>query len=423
METTAAETVPAATLNVASPVTGSAYTDATSGMKLTAPEVAGRVNLRAGPAAPPGVVTARPSTLTLLATSTSILQVAAAPLTSISASPDPHGAVLLLVPPSAAVSVGVTPACGTTCTVRAAIRLPSGYEIHCQYGRRRASCPAAGRMRRSSPAGSGVQGRDETAVRHRPGHRPAGTRARRVQGAVQRGAAEPGRGSAPRSVIRTEAFCGGRLVKEISQVDVMSAQTMAPTWIDGRHRWLLDGREITEAEAEALIAAQLPAGVRVDVDGEHDAGPGAVRGLLLLQRPDPQRRPQHGFAQGVVYGDGRPARRVDLVRAGPGGGDVAAGVDDLDGAQDGVPLPVRHPGQAQRRRGAERGDQGGDHGRDRRGVRHPPTRRSHPPGWFVGSGSGSCVNSGWPGSHFSSACRGLSGYCGRYPISVSCTIR
>src|SRR6266704_4545428 len=124
METTAAATVPAPTLNVASPVTGSAYTDATSGMKLTAPEVAGRVNLRAGPAAPPGVVTARPSTLTWLATSTSILQVAAAPLTSISASPEPQGAVLLLMPPSEAVRVGVTPACGTTWTVRAAMNSP-----------------------------------------------------------------------------------------------------------------------------------------------------------------------------------------------------------------------------------------------------------------------------------------------------------
>src|SRR6266702_274220 len=185
METTAAETVPAATLNVASPVTGSANTDATSGMKLTLPEVAGRVNLRAGPAAPPGVVTARPSTLTLLATRTSMLTVDAAPLTSISASPDPQGAVLLLVPPSAAVSVGVTPACGTTCTVRAAIRLPSGYEMHCRRGRRRDPRPAAaGRMRRPSPVGNRVQGRDETAVRHRPGHRPAGTRAAGVQGAA-----------------------------------------------------------------------------------------------------------------------------------------------------------------------------------------------------------------------------------------------
>jgi hypothetical protein len=90
-------------------------------------------------------------------------------------------------------------------------------------------------------------------------------------------------------MIRTETYLDGRLVKEIDQIDVMSAQTLRHEYIDGHHRWLLDGREVTEAEAEALMAAQLPAGERVHVDGEHDPGQRpARRYLLLLQRPDAQ---------------------------------------------------------------------------------------------------------------------------------------
>jgi hypothetical protein len=53
-------------------------------------------------------------------------------------------------------------------------------------------------------------------------------------------------------MIRTETYLGGRLVKEIDQVDVSSAQTLRREYIDGRHRWLLDGTEITEDEALAM---------------------------------------------------------------------------------------------------------------------------------------------------------------------------
>ena len=54
-------------------------------------------------------------------------------------------------------------------------------------------------------------------------------------------------------MIRIETYCGGRLVKEISQIDVTSAQTLRTEYIDGYHRWLLDGAEITEARALELI--------------------------------------------------------------------------------------------------------------------------------------------------------------------------
>ena len=52
---------------------------------------------------------------------------------------------------------------------------------------------------------------------------------------------------------RTETYLDGRLVKEFDQIDVMSAQTLRHEYIDGRHRWLLDGNEITEDRALALI--------------------------------------------------------------------------------------------------------------------------------------------------------------------------
>jgi len=55
-------------------------------------------------------------------------------------------------------------------------------------------------------------------------------------------------------MIRTETYLDGRLVKEFDMVDVMSAQTMRHEYIDGRHRWLLDGDEITEPQAEELLA-------------------------------------------------------------------------------------------------------------------------------------------------------------------------
>jgi len=51
-----------------------------------------------------------------------ITTVDAAPLMSMSPRPEPHGAVLPLVLPNAAVWVtGFSPACGATCDVRAAM--------------------------------------------------------------------------------------------------------------------------------------------------------------------------------------------------------------------------------------------------------------------------------------------------------------
>ena len=57
-------------------------------------------------------------------------------------------------------------------------------------------------------------------------------------------------------MIRTETYLDGRLVKEIDQVDVMSAQTLRHEYVDGRHRWLLDGAEITGSQAEELLSGQ-----------------------------------------------------------------------------------------------------------------------------------------------------------------------
>jgi hypothetical protein len=54
-------------------------------------------------------------------------------------------------------------------------------------------------------------------------------------------------------MIRIETYLGGRLVKEIDQVDVSNSLTMRYEYIDGRPRWLLDGAEITEDEATILL--------------------------------------------------------------------------------------------------------------------------------------------------------------------------
>lgn len=53
-------------------------------------------------------------------------------------------------------------------------------------------------------------------------------------------------------MIRTETYLGGRLVKEIDLIDVLALEGNASTdhaYVDGRHRWLLDGAEVTDDEA------------------------------------------------------------------------------------------------------------------------------------------------------------------------------
>jgi hypothetical protein len=49
------------------------------------------------------------------------------------------------------------------------------------------------------------------------------------------------------------SYLDGRLVKETSFVNVMDGRF--DHYVPGRHRWLLDGAEITEEEAERLITA------------------------------------------------------------------------------------------------------------------------------------------------------------------------
>lgn len=53
-------------------------------------------------------------------------------------------------------------------------------------------------------------------------------------------------------MIRREILCGGRMVKEIDQIDMISAARPYHHYEDGRHIWLLDGQEVTPAEAEAF---------------------------------------------------------------------------------------------------------------------------------------------------------------------------
>lgn len=54
-------------------------------------------------------------------------------------------------------------------------------------------------------------------------------------------------------VIRRETYCNGRLVKEIDQINVGGTATnFRDHYIDGRHWWLLDGQDVTPAEAEAF---------------------------------------------------------------------------------------------------------------------------------------------------------------------------
>src|SRR5579864_8505855 len=153
METTAPLTVPAATSNVHRAVTGSAYTEATSGMMVVAPMVAGSTTRREGAAAPAGVATARPSTVALLDVCRSTFTVAAAPLTSRSPRPAPQGAVLPATPPSPAVRVtGFSPACPATCDVRAATGT-SGYMVASRIATRQ-DAHAAPRHSRARSSGA-----------------------------------------------------------------------------------------------------------------------------------------------------------------------------------------------------------------------------------------------------------------------------
>lgn len=56
-------------------------------------------------------------------------------------------------------------------------------------------------------------------------------------------------------MIRTESYLGGRLVKEIAQVNMgPTAARPYDLWTDGPYRWLLDGIEVTEAEAKTALA-------------------------------------------------------------------------------------------------------------------------------------------------------------------------
>lgn len=53
-------------------------------------------------------------------------------------------------------------------------------------------------------------------------------------------------------MVRRENFCGGRLVKEIDQIDVSSGLTGRIEYVDGSHLWLLYGEEVQPVEADAF---------------------------------------------------------------------------------------------------------------------------------------------------------------------------
>jgi hypothetical protein len=54
--------------------------------------------------------------------------------------------------------------------------------------------------------------------------------------------------------VRYETYCGGRLLKVIAQIDVMSAGSMYHEYVDGRHIWQVDDREVAEDVAQAMLA-------------------------------------------------------------------------------------------------------------------------------------------------------------------------
>ncbi len=70
-------------------------------------------------------------------------------------------------------------------------------------------------------------------------------------------------------MIRTETYLDGHLVKEFSMVNIgPSAEKPYDDWIDGRHRWFLDGDEITEARALELRRARAEIDAGADVMAE-----------------------------------------------------------------------------------------------------------------------------------------------------------
>ncbi|MEU6491109.1 hypothetical protein ABZ890_12030 [Streptomyces sp. NPDC046984] len=57
-------------------------------------------------------------------------------------------------------------------------------------------------------------------------------------------------------MIRREMFCNGRLIKEIDQINTPGFETgWTDHYVDGSHRWLLDGEEVQQVEAEAFQIA------------------------------------------------------------------------------------------------------------------------------------------------------------------------
>lgn len=56
-------------------------------------------------------------------------------------------------------------------------------------------------------------------------------------------------------MIRTEAYLGGRLVKEIEQMDVSSVEQLSTgdKLVDGRHIWRMDGGLIREDAALLIL--------------------------------------------------------------------------------------------------------------------------------------------------------------------------
>ncbi|MGW6297162.1 hypothetical protein [Streptomyces sp. NPDC055058] len=80
-------------------------------------------------------------------------------------------------------------------------------------------------------------------------------------------------------MIRRETSCKGRLVKEIAQINVGGAATnFRDHYIDGPHRWLLDGEHVTELTARAFLSSW-------NLTDRMDSHQGATRRDGLPDRP------------------------------------------------------------------------------------------------------------------------------------------
>ena len=58
--------------------------------------------------------------------------------------------------------------------------------------------------------------------------------------------------------VRYETYCSGRLLKVFDQLDVTEAghpEADGTKFIDGQHRWIIDGKFVADDVAQAMLSA------------------------------------------------------------------------------------------------------------------------------------------------------------------------